>query len=109
MSLSPAIKGFTDADQLFSQSAFASLKERNANAPIDGKSQLFKVMGKLQINHLVVEEIALIWRPSPGEASVYSRERSALGSFISESDDSEALGVDDLSTMYKRENTQDSP
>jgi general secretion pathway protein K len=102
MSLSAAIKGFTNADQLFAQSAFASLKDRNASAPIDGKSQLFKVMGKLQVNHLVVEEIALIWRPSAGEASVYSRDRSALGSFINEGEDSDALGADDLAAFYKK-------
>ena len=108
MSLSTAIKGFADADQLFAQSAFASLKDRNANAPIDGKSQLFKVMGKLQVNHLVVEEIALIWRPSPGDASVYSRERSALGSFINEEEDSDALGADDLAALNQRE-ANDSP
>lgn len=109
MSLSSAIKGFANADQLFSQSAFASLKDRNANAPIDGKSQLFKVMGKLQVNHLVVEEVALIWRPSPGDASVYSRDRSALGSFINEGEDSDALGADDLASLYKREGAGSQP
>ena len=109
MSLSTAIKGFADADQLFAQSAFASLKARNSSAPIDGKSQLFKVMGKLQVNQLIVEEIALIWRPSAGDASVYSRDRSALGSFINEGEDSDALGTDDLAALYKRENGDTQP
>ena len=104
MSLSSAIKGFADADALFSQAAFKSLRERNANAPIDGKSQLFKVMGKLQLDKLIVEEIAIIWRPDAGDAMVYQRERSALGQFINEGEDSEALGADDLEALYRREN-----
>ena len=66
-------------------------------------------MGKLQVNHLVVEEIALIWRPSPGDASVYSRERSALGSFINEGEDSDALGADDLAALHQRENEGSQP
>ena len=104
MSLSSNIKGFGDANHLFAQAAFSALAQRNANAPIDGKSQLFKVMGKLQINRLIVEETAVIWRPSAGDASVYERERAALGQFIDESEDSEALGVDDLAELYRREN-----
>lgn len=109
MSLSASTKGFSNAGELFAQAPFKSLAERNANAPIDGSSQLFKVMGRLQVNKLMVEEVALIWRPSPGEASVYSRERSALGSFIDEGEDSQALGADDLASLYRRENTDTAP
>ncbi|MFI0546338.1 MAG: type II secretion system minor pseudopilin GspK [Brachymonas sp.] len=109
MSLSSGIKGFDSATQLFAQTAFKSLAERNASAPISGTSQLFKVMGKLQVNRLMVEEIAVIWRPNPGDATVYTRERAALGNFIDEGADSQALGADDLAALYQREQGNGGP
>jgi general secretion pathway protein K len=103
MSLSSSIKGFDSASQLFAQAAFKSLAERNANAPLSGTSQLFKVMGKLQVNHLLVEETAVIWRPNPGDAMVYTRERAALGNFVDGNEDDAKLDIDDLNKLYQRE------
>lgn len=102
LSLSPEIKGFANAEELFARQEFKSLAERNEAAPIDGKSQLFLVMGRLQIDKLIVEEQAMLWRPNPGQVQLYHRERRALGSFAAE-DSEDAIGVDDLESFYKNQ------
>lgn len=100
LSLTNDIKGFGSAAELFAHASFAALAEANEEAPIDGKSQLFMVQGKLQIDKLIVEEQAMLWRPTAGDVRLYQRERYALGRFI-EDDSENAIGVDDLENFYK--------
>lgn len=87
-------KPFLNKLELFT--AFPALdKPANAELPLDGKSELFKVLGRLRLENLQVEETAILWRPSVNQVIVLQREQASLGDFIS-SDGPNSTSLEEL-------------
>ena len=87
-------KPFLNKLELFA--AFPALdKPANAELPLDGKSELFKVLGRLRLENLQVEETAILWRPSVNQVMVLQREQASLGDFIS-SDGPNSTSLEEL-------------
>ena len=94
-------KPFLNKLDLFT--AFPALdKPANAELPLDGKSELFKVLGRLRLENLQVEETAILWRPSVNQVIVLQREQASLGDFIS-SDGPNSTSLEELKSELDSE------
>ena len=94
-------KPFLNKLELFT--AFPALdKPANAELPLDGKSELFQVLGRLRLENLQVEETAVLWRPSVNVVRVLHREQALLGDFIS-SDGPNSTSLEELKSELETE------